>query len=243
MPMIAGPKGYEPVLEVHLDSLAVSSSLNDTRFIQAESCRIRAEMPSPLAWKASRQWVFGVTLRTPVLYLLRDHINMFTDLSKDWSSGPVTPLHLWVPMIYSINLTLRKYTINVYANDFNIIDAPLQEDSNGKSAVSLVMRSAFSFLPVLFSFRGEMMQNSNLIASDTYCPLSTTIPFNIEIPAVHIYMSLPKWNTHWSNDDELRGHIGKIGLTQVDGSYIYHSEVTPGNVEQLDLRISVSRCE
>jgi hypothetical protein len=133
MPMLPGPNGYEPVLEVHLDSVSVLSSLNDTRFIEAESCRVRAELPSPLAWKALRQWNFAITLRTPVLYLLRDHVNMFTDLSKDWSSGPTTPLHLWIPMIYSIDLTLRSYTINLYANDFNIIDTPLQKDSNSLS--------------------------------------------------------------------------------------------------------------
>ncbi len=40
MPMIAGPKGYEPTLEVHLDTVAVTSSLNDIRLISAESCRV-----------------------------------------------------------------------------------------------------------------------------------------------------------------------------------------------------------
>jgi hypothetical protein len=131
MPMVANAKGFEPVLEVHLDSVSMSSSLNDTRFLSAESCRIRAELPTPLAWKALRQWKVGITLRTPVVYLLRDHVNMFTDLSTDWSAGPTAPIHTWIPMIYSIDLTLRNYTINLYANDFNIIDTPLQKDTNG----------------------------------------------------------------------------------------------------------------
>lgn len=38
--MVIGPKGYEPLLEVHLDSLVVTSSLNDIRLINAESCRV-----------------------------------------------------------------------------------------------------------------------------------------------------------------------------------------------------------
>ena len=40
MPMIAGPTGYESLLEVHLDSVAVTSSLNDIRLLTAESCRV-----------------------------------------------------------------------------------------------------------------------------------------------------------------------------------------------------------
>lgn len=38
--MVAGPQGYEPVLEVHLDTVAVTSSLNDIRLVSAESCRV-----------------------------------------------------------------------------------------------------------------------------------------------------------------------------------------------------------
>ena len=38
MPMIATAKGYEPTLTVHLDTITVTSSLNDIRLITAESC-------------------------------------------------------------------------------------------------------------------------------------------------------------------------------------------------------------
>ena len=40
MPMVVGPFGYESTLEVHLDTLAISSSLNDIRLVSAESCRV-----------------------------------------------------------------------------------------------------------------------------------------------------------------------------------------------------------
>jgi hypothetical protein len=42
MPMVAGRDGYEPILEVHLDTITVTSSLNDIRLVSAESCRVRA---------------------------------------------------------------------------------------------------------------------------------------------------------------------------------------------------------
>ena len=44
MPMVAGPEGYDPLLEVHLDTVVVSTSLNDIRLLRAESCRVSASL-------------------------------------------------------------------------------------------------------------------------------------------------------------------------------------------------------
>lgn len=40
MPMVIGPEGYESTLEVHLDTVSVSSSLNDIKPLSSESCRV-----------------------------------------------------------------------------------------------------------------------------------------------------------------------------------------------------------
>jgi hypothetical protein len=98
-------------------------------------------MPSPLAWRSMRQWDFSVFLRQPVLYLIRDHINMFADLGKDWASGPPADFQTWVPMIYSVNLELRNLELNLYANDLNIIDKPLVKDDNSELYESLPCRN------------------------------------------------------------------------------------------------------
>lgn len=71
-------------------------------------------------------------LRQPVLYLLRDHINMFTDLGKDWTSGPPADYQKFVPMIYRFKFEMHNYELNLYANDQNIIDKPLLRDENGR---------------------------------------------------------------------------------------------------------------
>jgi hypothetical protein len=42
MPMVMGPSGYQPILDIHLDTLVVTSSLNDIRLVTAESCRVGA---------------------------------------------------------------------------------------------------------------------------------------------------------------------------------------------------------
>ena len=40
VPMVADAQGYHPLLEVHLDGVTVSSSLNDIRVLTTESCRV-----------------------------------------------------------------------------------------------------------------------------------------------------------------------------------------------------------
>lgn len=132
VPMVATASGYDSRLEVHLDDISVTSSLNDIRLIIAESCRVRGELPSPLKWNSERQWTFGVSLRQPTIYLLRDHINMFTDLAKDWTSGPPNDYERFIPMNYVFELEMYHFEMNLYVNDHNIIDKPLVKDENCK---------------------------------------------------------------------------------------------------------------
>lgn len=40
LPMVTGPAGYRPVLEVHLDTVVITSSLNDIQMVTSESCRV-----------------------------------------------------------------------------------------------------------------------------------------------------------------------------------------------------------
>jgi hypothetical protein len=93
--------------------------------------QIRADLPSPLKWDDQRQWTFAISLRRPIFYLLRDHINMFTDLSKDWASGPPANYDRFVPMLYKVEIDMVNYELNTYVNDHNIIDKPLIKEENG----------------------------------------------------------------------------------------------------------------
>jgi hypothetical protein len=92
--------------------------------------QVHASFPSPLVWNAERRWSFSVSLRQPVVYLLRDHVNMFTDLTRDWTSGPPAGWNCFVPTIYVFELDLHQFELNLYANDQNIIDKPLVKGEN-----------------------------------------------------------------------------------------------------------------
>ncbi|KAJ7901907.1 hypothetical protein B0H14DRAFT_3080144 [Mycena olivaceomarginata] len=224
VPMVASAAGYESVVEVHLDTVEVTSSLNDIRLVSAESCRIRGELPSPLEWNARRTWKIGISLRQPVLYLLRDHINMFTDLGRDWAAGPPSDYQRFVPTVYTVELELHHYELNMYVNDHNIIDKPLIRDENA-----------------LLTARGTRLQNITEIPSDTFRPESTIIPFSVEIPDVSLNLSLPRWNT-WALHAPKDGHnLAKVRVLKLDGFFRYFSEVREDNVEQLKLTITVRR--
>lgn len=129
--MIATQAGYTASLDVTLDSVAVTSSLNDIVILETKTCAISSNLPSPLRWDEERSWGFNISLDQPVLYLIRDHINMLNDLGKDWSSGPPNNFNTFVPTTYGVNLILSEFELNLYANDHNIIDRPLDERDNG----------------------------------------------------------------------------------------------------------------
>jgi len=87
-------------------------------------------MPSPLAWNAGRTWLYDISFNSPVIYLLRDHVTLITDLINDWSSGPPSAFNTFVPTIYIIKFHLKQFKIKLYVGDHNVIDHPHSDDSN-----------------------------------------------------------------------------------------------------------------
>lgn len=57
---------------------------------------------------------------------------MFTDLGKDWSSGPLGDHNRFIPIVYKLAVDMQNYDIKTYVNDHNIIDKPLIPEENGK---------------------------------------------------------------------------------------------------------------
>lgn len=45
IPFTAGPNGYDSKMEVHLDTVSLTSSLNDIQLVNAESCRVSPNPP------------------------------------------------------------------------------------------------------------------------------------------------------------------------------------------------------
>lgn len=76
--------------------------------------------------------------------ILRDHINLLTDIMGDWTSASPLPdssdakrlkteeYERFVPTTYDIGLSLDSYRLDLYANDHNIVDWPLSHLDNCK---------------------------------------------------------------------------------------------------------------
>ncbi|KAG2364907.1 hypothetical protein BDR07DRAFT_1557955 [Suillus spraguei] len=224
LPMVTGPDGYEPRLEVHLDTVSVASSLDDIKLIAAESCRIHASFPSPLVWNAERRWSFSISLRQPVIYLLRDHINMFTDLTRDWTFGPPTEWNLFVPTIYMLELDLQHFELNLYANDQNIIDKPLVKGEN-----------------TLVTIRAPRFNIQVTFPSNIYRPEATSIPFVVDVPDVNVFLSLPRWNTQYLYNSGKEHRIIHAATFRIRSSYYSWADVQPDNIDQLKLTVETSK--
>jgi BLTP1 N-terminal region len=100
-------------------------------------------MPSPLKWNADRQWMFDVSMSRPIIHLLRDHVTLITDLSKDWSTGPSADFNRFVPITYILKVTFKDIHLHLYVNDHNVIDFPLVDQQNCEKISGL---HHFSFL-------------------------------------------------------------------------------------------------
>ena len=159
---------------------------------------------------------------------------MFTDLGKDWSSGPPSDYHLFTPMVYVIDLDMHNYSLNLYVNDHNIIDKPLIKDDNGVYFVRRHSYRAKSLLALL-TLRGTRFTFGAHMPFTKYRPASSTVSFWLEVPDVYVDLSLPRWNISSLYATPDRSQIGRIGMLNMNGSYQYFAEVKRDNVDQLKL--------
>ncbi|WVR03135.1 hypothetical protein IAU60_000125 [Kwoniella sp. DSM 27419] len=203
---VATRHGYDSMLVLQLDSLGISSSVNLDTFIRAKTCK--------------RDWGMDVTLDTPSISLLRDHVTLISDLAKDWSSGAaVGDYHHFVPNHYNFRVSLINYAMHLYINDYNIIDAPWSRDTN-------------AFMDVY----GPRIDAFVAVASTQYRPESSTVPFSVSLSDARVELCVPKWDTHRAFGEETI-EIGKIGLVTAKGSYLYYSAPRPDHQETLNLHL------
>ncbi|GMK54228.1 hypothetical protein CspeluHIS016_0108140 [Cutaneotrichosporon spelunceum] len=216
---IATPEGYDSILMFHLDSLSIASSVNMQTFVVAKACKLSMTMPTPLVWNAQRNWGIDITLDTPEIWLLREHVTLISDLSKDWSSGAGGEFRHFVPMHYSFRFSLIKHIIHLYINDFNIVDVPRSKDRN-------------AFLDI----KGPRLDAYVAVASTRYRPEFSVVPFTVDAKNAIVELSLPSWDTHRSFGTPSL-EVGRIGDVRVSGSYRYYARPQPDHVEKLELHI------
>ncbi|KAG8685430.1 hypothetical protein FRC09_014744, partial [Ceratobasidium sp. 395] len=235
VPMVGSRKGFQSILEVDLKKLTAFSSVNQVEFLRADQCLVQATMPSPHVWNAERTWNVQINLAKPNIKLLRDHVNLLTDLIKDWTSSlpPDSPEEIkklkaeeyesFVPTIYSLQVVLENYRLDLYANDHNIIDWPLSHVDNS-----------------ILSLTGQTLSSNISILSNEFYPEFSSTPFTVMAPQINLALSMPKWNTHSAFATPRTGDIGRIGSLLISGSYTGFSDIRPDAVDRLRLDIEVN---
>lgn len=216
--------GYDAMLALHLDSLQIASSVNLETFIHSKSCKLSITMPTPLRWDAQRDWGFDVTLDTPVVTLLRDHVQLISDLARDWSSGAVGDFHHFVPNHYNFRVSLFHYAFHLFINDYNIVDRPRSRDDN-------------AFMDIY----GPRMDAYVAVDTTRYRPEMSTLPFSINLQDARVELCVPKWDTHRSFGKGDSLEVGKIGNVTATGSYRYYATPKPEHQENLMLHLEGER--
>ncbi|GAA5906531.1 hypothetical protein JCM8208_000472 [Rhodotorula glutinis] len=220
LPMVATKAGYDTLLELHLDDISASSSVNHETFFHAESCRIGCGLPSPLVWDEKRTWTITTKIARPDISLLRDHVTLFTDVAQDWTSGPAGDYDHFVPFVYKMDVEVRDYAIQLFLNDHNIISNATAPEDNA-----------------LLTLSGPALDAHVVIPSDAYRQECTNIQFTTSIVDLVLSMSLPDWNTHSAFMTDRTRTFATAAELILDGSYRIYAHAHPDNVEKLSLRI------
>ncbi|EJT99737.1 hypothetical protein DACRYDRAFT_101324 [Dacryopinax primogenitus] len=224
LPAVVGPQGYDTTVEVDLSDVGITSSVNYANFWQSQRVRVGLTIPSPLAWKALRTWMIEVDFSHPKIFFLRDHAFLIQDLIRDWNSTPASEYAVFVPTRYELSLRLREYTLNLYANDFNVVSKPLSAEDN-----------------VFVSASGPLLELSLSIDSTRWRPQCSEVPFTIDIPDVSFHMSFPLWNTHGAFATPCTTHFGTSPALAISGSYCWFASTNREFVDRLRLDVRAER--
>ena len=221
---LASKRGYDSMVVLHLDTVSIASSVNLENFVASKSCQVTMSMPTPLRWDAQRDWVLDIALDHIDVTLLRDHVQLISDLARDWSSGAVGDFHHFVPNHYNFRVTLLNYAFHLYINDFNIVNWPRSREDN-------------AFMDVY----GPAMSCYIAVAATQYRPEFSVVPFSVTTHDACVELCLPVWDTHRSFGKGETIEIGKIGQLSATGNYRYYAVPRPEHQETLTLHLEARK--
>ncbi|KAF9208080.1 hypothetical protein BGZ49_009869 [Haplosporangium sp. Z 27] len=203
IPMVYGVDGYKNVVLVDLQKLVMVCQLQN-----------------PLIWNAQRDWDFEITLESAKAFLLRDHITLFQDLSKDWVSGPSVDMAHFVPFKYEFDIKLPNFKFYLYVNEHNIINEPTEMDEN-----------AFIIAA------GESFDCKVVLPFVQYNPEITSITFDLEIRNGGLEIQLPLAHTLGAFSTSNSKNFATIPSVVIKGTYEYYGFVDPTHLESLNLDV------
>ncbi|CCG24217.1 Csf1 protein [Candida orthopsilosis Co 90-125] len=200
-------KGFPNKLKVNLSSPEIRSSVNHDVLYSADSHEINADIALPSQWNGKCNWSFDQVSLNPRLFLLREHLFLLSDLFTDFASGEPQPYENFRPFLYKINWKLINYELYLNVNDSNIINNPLDFNSNK-----------------YLSFQGEELNINLSIPLNGASTKKTTISYFLDTSHFDLILDTPPWHTV---NTFLKGSnvVGKSGQFSVQGDYTFYSAV------------------
>ena len=218
MDLVASRSGYKSRVDLDLKGPEMSSSVNHGLLWRSKTQVISCDLSYPLGWNALRQWHVDVHSGGLELFLLRDHIFLFTDLINDWASGPPGDFHMFVPFEYAISLRFSDFKLYINANDSNIIDNPSDTDDN-------------TFIVIW----GKTLHAQLNIPLKKFRPMQNKISFDVKASNGGFELLTPPWNTQHTFLDN--SNVAALEELTIEGSYNYFTSTSPSLTDILLLNL------
>ncbi|KAI5964047.1 CSF1 [Candida pseudojiufengensis] len=205
-------------LKIIFNNPEIRSSVNHDVLFVADSHEINADIALPLQWNGKCYWTFNQVSLNSKLFVLREHLLLFSDLFTDFASGEPQPYEYFRPFHYNINWKLINYEFYLNVNDLNIIDNPLDFENNK-----------------YLSFQGEEINSEINIPMYGNFSKKTTVSYKIWTPFFDLVLDTPPWHTVNAYLKETNV-VGKSGHFVIDGSYTFYSavEINTANLVEIN---------
>lgn len=210
--------GWANKLSLYLLQPELRSSVNHDILFTADTHVLDCDIGFPLRWNAPCLWKFANQSTKARLFLLREHIFLLSDLFADFASGPPPAYEYLRPFEYILDWNMDDYKLYLNVNDSNIIDNPLDFDSNK-----------------YLSFEGDRLEAQVAIPLNGNLTRSATISYKIYTPALSAVLSTPLWHTvdAFSRSEEM----GRSSDFTIDGSYTFFNIIDPTTSNHIIIRI------
>ena len=92
-----------------------------------DTFKLAGHMHYPVVYNDVHKWVFEYDMKSPVMFFLRSHWNILSDISTDWSDPGIhanrqTRIQDFQPTTYRHEFVANSLTLHLNINEKNVID-------------------------------------------------------------------------------------------------------------------------
>ncbi|KAK9480850.1 hypothetical protein V1514DRAFT_301676 [Lipomyces japonicus] len=200
--LLPSKNGWCNKLACDFNMCEIRSSINHDLLLTATSHKVSAELSAPLEWNGLQTWTFNNICHGSKIFLLREHVTIFSDMVSDFAYGPAVQYAAFIPRRCLINLEFDDFSLFLNVNDSNIISNPTDFDDN-----------------IFLDFSGPKLDVNIDIPMDQIMPTLNEVKFDLNAPVLDLCLHAPPWNTYACFIPS--SQLGGINSFELTGSYTY----------------------